>query len=158
MKYVGQEIPGMTSRQLAAGRGQYVSDVQLDGMLYMAVLRSPYAHARIKGIDTKAAEQVPGVVYVMTGKEAKQNMRSITAALDTAGMGAKSVECYALCPERVRYVGEAVAAVVAENKYIARKAADLIDVDYEPLPVVSDPEEAMKPGPRWSSRIGATTS
>lgn len=86
MKYVGQEIPGMTSRQLAAGRGQYVGDVQLDGMLYMAVLRSPYAHARIKGIDTKAAEQLPGVVYVMTGKEAKQNMRSITAALDTAGM------------------------------------------------------------------------
>ncbi len=158
MKYVGQEIPGMTSRQLAAGRGQYVGDVQLDGMLYMAVLRSPYAHARIKGIDTKAAEQLPGVVYVMTGKEAKQNMRSITAALDTAGMGAKSVECYALCPERVRYVGEAVAAVVAENKYIARKAADLIEVDYEPLPVVSDPEEAMKPGaplvePQWGDNV-----
>ena len=154
MKYVGQEIPGMTSRQLAAGKGEYVGDVHLEGMLHMAVLRSPYAHALIKSIDTKAAEQVPGVVYVMTGKEAKENMRSMTAALDTAGMGAKSAECYALCPERVRYVGEAVAAVVAESKYVARKAAELIEVDYEPLPVVSDPEEALKPGaplvePKW---------
>src|SRR5208282_1102202 len=119
-KYVGHEVPGMTSRQLAAGKGQYVGDVQLDGMLYMAVLRSPYAHARIKGIDTKAAEQVPGVVYVMTGKEARENMRSMTAALDTVGMGAKTVNCYALCVDRARYVGEAVAAVVAENRYIAR--------------------------------------
>ncbi|MGD0074755.1 MAG: xanthine dehydrogenase family protein molybdopterin-binding subunit [Candidatus Binataceae bacterium] len=158
MKYVGHEVPGMTSRQLAAGKGQYVGDVHLDGMLYMAVLRSPYAHARINGIDTKAAEQVPGVVYIMTGKEAKENMRSMTAALDTAGMGAKTVNCYALCVDRARYVGEAVAAVVAENKYIARKAADLIEVDYEPLPVVSDPEEGMKPGaplvePDWGDNI-----
>ncbi len=158
MKYVGHEVPGMTGRQLAAGKGQYVGDVHLDGMLYMAVLRSPYAHARINGIDTKAAEQVPGVVYIMTGKEAKENMRSMTAALDTAGMGAKTVNCYALCVDRARYVGEAVAAVVAENRYIARKAADLIEVDYEPLPVVSDPEEGMKPGaplvePDWGDNI-----
>jgi carbon-monoxide dehydrogenase large subunit len=158
MKYVGQEIPGMTSRQLAAGRGQYVSDVRVEGMLYMAVLRSPYAHALIKGIDTSAAEAVPGVEYVMTGAEAKGNMRSMTAALDTAGMGAKGVECYALCVDRVRYVGEPVAAVVAESKYIARLAADLIEVDYEPLPVVADTEEALKPGaplvePKWGDNV-----
>jgi len=161
MKYIGEEITALPNRQLAAGKGQFVGDVQLDGMLHMAVLRSPYAHARIRGIDTKAAEAVPGVVYVMTGKEAKENMNHITEAYDTAAMGAKSVKWYALCPERARFVGEAVAAVVAEDKYTARKAADLIEVDYEELPVAYDPEEAMKPGaplvePEWGDNVMVT--
>jgi carbon-monoxide dehydrogenase large subunit len=128
MKYIGKEIVGLPTRQLVAGKGQYVSDVILDDMLYMAVVRSPYAHARIKGINTKPAEAVPGVVYVITGKEVIENMRPIMEAYDTAAMGAKGVTCYALCPERVRYVGEAVAAVVAEDKYTARLAADQVDV------------------------------
>ncbi|HTY57126.1 MAG TPA: xanthine dehydrogenase family protein molybdopterin-binding subunit [Candidatus Binataceae bacterium] len=161
MKYIGEEILGLPNRQLAAGKGQFVGDVQLDGMLYMAVVRSPYAHARIRGINTKPAEEVPGVQYVMTGKEAFERMNSITESYDTAAMGAKSVKWYALCPERVRFVGEAVAAVVAEDKYNARKAADLIEVDYEELPVAHDPEEAMKPGaplvePDWGDNIMVT--
>ncbi|MGD9763960.1 MAG: xanthine dehydrogenase family protein molybdopterin-binding subunit [Candidatus Binatia bacterium] len=146
MKYIGAGIPALPNRQLAAGKGTFVSDVQLDGMLHMAVLRSPYAHARIRGINTKPAEAVPGVVYVITGQEVKANMNPILEAYDTAAMGAKGFHWYALCPEKVRFVGEAVAAVVAEDKYTARRAADLIEVDYEELPVVSDPEEAMKPG------------
>ena len=116
MKYIGKEIVGLPNRQLVAGKGQYVSDVVLDGMLYMAVVRSPYAHARIKSINTKPAEAVPGVVYVITGKEVIENMRPIMEAYDTSAMGAKNVKCYALCPEQVRYVGEAVAAVVADDK------------------------------------------
>jgi CO/xanthine dehydrogenase Mo-binding subunit len=104
---------------------------------------------------------VAGVVYVITGKEVKENMQLIVEAYDTAAMGAKSVKWYALCPERVRFVGEAVAAVVAEDKYTARQAADLIQVDYEELPVVFDPEEAMKPGaplvePDWGDNIMVT--
>src|ERR1700687_955979 len=161
MKYIGKEIVGLPNRQLVAGKGQYVSDVVLDGMLYMAVVRSPYAHARIKSINTKPAEAVPGVVYVITGKEVIENMRPIMEAYDTSAMGAKNVKCYALCPERVRYVGEAVAAVVADDKYTARLAADLVDVDYEELPVVYDAEEAMKPGaplvePDWDSNVMVT--
>ncbi len=67
MKYVGGRFTGLTNRQLAAGHGTYVSDIQLPEMTYLAVLRSPHAHARIRGIDTGAAERLPGVVYVMTG-------------------------------------------------------------------------------------------
>jgi carbon-monoxide dehydrogenase large subunit len=161
MKYIGEDIGALPSRQLVAGKGQYVGDLYLDGLLHMAVLRSPYAHARIKSVDTKAAEQVPGVIYVITGKEVKENMQPIVEAYDTAAMGAKGVKWYALCPERVRFVGEAVAAVVAEDKYTARKAADLIQVDYEELAVVFDPEEAMKPGsplvePDWGDNIMVT--
>ena len=161
MKYIGEDITALPNRQLAAGKGQFVGDVQLDGMLHMAVLRSPYAHARIRSINTAPAEQVPGVVYVITGKECKDNMNPITESYDTAAMGAKSVKWYALCPERVRFVGEAVAAVVAEDKYTARKAANLIEVDYEELPVAFDPEEAMKPGaplvePEWGDNVMVT--
>jgi aerobic carbon-monoxide dehydrogenase large subunit len=161
MKYIGQSVPALNNRQLAAGKGTFVGDIQLDGMLHLAVVRSPYAHARIRGVDTKAAEAVPGVVYVISGKEVADNMNPIMEAYDTAAMGAKGVKWYALCPERVRFVGEAVAAVVAEDKWTARKAADLVDVDYEELPVVHDPEEAMKPGsplvePDWGDNILVT--
>src|SRR5439155_150387 len=161
MKYIGQSVPALNNRQLAAGKGTFVADLQPDGTLHMAVVRSPYAHARIRGIDTKAAEAVPGVVYVITGKEIRENMNPIMEAYDTAAMGAKGVKWYALCPERARFVGEAVAAVVAEDKWTARKAADLVDVDYEELPVVHDPEEAMKPDsplvePEWGDNILVT--
>ena len=161
MKHIGARVQALPNRQLAAGKGTFVGDVYLDGMLHMAVTRSPYAHARIRSIDTSAAEAVPGVVYVITGKEVKEKQRPIMEAYDTAAMGAKGFQWYALCPERVRFVGEAVAAVVAEDKYTARKAADLIEVDYEELPVVHDPEEAMKPGstlvePEWGDNILVT--
>ena len=74
MKYIGQSVPALNNRQLAAGKGTFVGDIQLDGMLHLAVVRSPYAHARIRGVDTKAAEAVPGVVYVISGKEVADNM------------------------------------------------------------------------------------
>ena len=115
MKYIGHGVPALNNRQLAAGKGTFVGDIHLDGMLHLAVVRSPYAHALIRGIDTRAAEAVPGVVYVITGKEVAANMNHIMEAYDTAAMGAKGMKWYALCPERVRFVGEAVAAVVAED-------------------------------------------
>ncbi len=73
MKYIGTSVQALPNRQLAAGKGTFVDDVYLDGMLHMAVSRSPYAHARIRSIDTQGAEAVPGVVYVITGKEVKEN-------------------------------------------------------------------------------------
>ena len=161
MKYIGTGVTSLTNRQLAAGKGTFTADYKFEGMLQMAVLRSPLASARIRSIDTKAAEQVPGVVYVITGKEVAENMNPIFEAYDTAAMGAKGVKWYALVPERVRFVGECVAAVVAEDKWTARKAADLIEVDYEELPPVTDPEEAMKPGsplvePDWGDNVLVT--
>ncbi|RIL07374.1 MAG: hypothetical protein DCC71_03430 [Proteobacteria bacterium] len=161
MKYIGTGMTSLTNRQLAAGKGTFVADYKPEGMLHMAVLRSPYASARIRSIDTKAAEQMPGVVYVITGQEVAANMNPIFEAYDTAAMGAKGVKWYALVPERVRFVGECVAAVVAEDKWTARAAADAIEVDYEELQPVTDPEKAMEPGaplvePEWGDNILVT--
>ena len=161
MTYVGQEVPSLTNTRLVAGRGQFVDDIQLPGMTYAAILRSPYAHARIRSIDTAAAEALPGVLCVLTGAEVADQMNPIHETYDTAAVGAKGVKWYALCIERARYVGEAVAAVVAEDKFTAYAALDLIEVDYEALPVVSDPEQAMEPGaplvePGWGDNIMAS--
>ena len=158
MKHIGREQISLTNRQLAAGKGTFVSDIRRENMTHMAVVRSPHASARIKSIDSAAAEAVPGVVKVVTGREIKANMNPIFEAYDTEAMGAKGVTSYALCPERVRYVGEAVAAVVAEDKYTARKAADLVAVEYETTPIVSDTEAALQPDsplvePDWGDNI-----
>ena len=156
MKYVGIPVEGLKSRRLVAGRGQYVSDLKADGMLHVAFLRSPYAHARIRRIDAGEAAGVAGVVAIVTGEEIKQNTNLLTMPLDPASIGLRPVKLHALSVDRVRFVGEAVAAVVAEDKYTARRAADLIEVDYEELPVVSDCEAALEPGsplvePEWGS-------
>jgi aerobic carbon-monoxide dehydrogenase large subunit len=161
LTYVGQRVPSLTNTKLVAGRGRFVDDIQLPGMTYAAVLRSPFAHARIRSIDTSKAEALPGVVYVITGREVVENMNAIPETYDTAAVGAKGVKWYPLCVDRARYVGEAVAAVVAEDKFTAYAALDLIEVDYEPLPVAADPEEAMKEGaplvePDWGDNIMAS--
>ena len=156
--YIGQRHPGLTNRRLAQGRGTYVGDIELEGMLSMAVLRSPHASARIVSIDTSEAEALPGVRYVVTGEEIARHTKAIPEGWDTSTIGANSVVWHALCIDRVRYVGEAVAAVVADDKYTATRALDLIDVDYEPLPAVTDPVAALEPGsplvePDWGSNI-----
>src|SRR5438094_7620948 len=144
MTYVGQGVPGLTNTRLVAGKGRFVDDITLPEMTHLAVLRSPYAHARIRSIDTSRAEALPGVVHVITGREVAESMNPIPETYDTAAVGAKGVKWYALCTDRARYVGEAVAAVVAEDKFTAYEAVELIEVDYEELPVVRDPEQAMQ--------------
>jgi aerobic carbon-monoxide dehydrogenase large subunit len=146
LNHVGTRRTGLTNVELALGKGTFVSDVQLPDMAHAAVLRSPHAHARITSIDTAAAESLEGVLYVMTGREAEEAMRPIPEAWDTKEVGAKGVHWYPLTAGRVRYVGEAVAAVVAEDTYTAHMARDLIEVEYEPLPAVTDPERALEPG------------
>jgi aerobic carbon-monoxide dehydrogenase large subunit len=158
LKYVGRSIPGLTNTQLAAGKGTFVDDIQLPGMAYMAVLRSPYAHARIRSVDTTKAGQLPGVLYAISGEEIQAHTNPIPENYDPRPMGAKQVKWYALCPDRARFVGEAVAAVVARDKFTAYEAVKAIDVDYEELPAVVDPEEALKPGaplvePEWGDNI-----
>ena len=161
MTYVGQGVPSLTNTKLVAGRGRFVDDIQLPGMTHAAVLRSPFAHARIRSIDVSAAQALPGVLYVLTGREVAGAMNPIPETYDTAAVGAKGVRWYALCVDRARYVGEAVAAVVAEDRFAAYAALDLIDVDYEELPVVADSERAMEDGaplvePDWGDNIMAS--
>ena len=121
------------------GKGNYVDDVRLPGMLHGAILRSPYAHARIKSIDTSAAEGHPKVKAVITGK--------ILETLNLAWMQTLSRDVQAvLATDKVRFQGQEVAFVVAEDRYSARDALALIDVEYEPLPPVVDAKQALAEG------------
>lgn len=158
MSYVGQRITGLHNRRLVAGKGTFVADVDLPGMAHLAVLRSPYPHARILRIDTAAAEAVPGVLCVVTGAEIVKHTNPIPGSWDPVSMGAKEVDWYALCPERLRYVGEAFAAVVAEDRFTAVEAAGLIEVEFAELDAVVDPEAALLPDsplvePSWGDNI-----
>ena len=139
-RWIGKDVPRLEDPKLLAGRATYTDDVKLPGMLHAAVLRSPHPHAVIKRIDTSRARSVPGVFAVVTGEDAAEMTNPLPAFC------AEPVVQYALAVGKVRFVGEAVAAVAAVDRYTAEDAASLIEVEYEPLPVVTDPFEALKPG------------
>ena len=138
LKWIGTNMKRVEDPRLLTGQGRYIDDIDLPNMLHAAVLRSPKAHARIKSIDTKAAAKLPGVVKVLTGEDIAKG----TGPLPCFANPAVEQRCVAV--GRVRHVGEAVAVVVAKSRYIAEDALDLIIVEYEDLPVMSDPEEAVK--------------
>jgi len=139
---VGSRIKRREDPRLIMGRGTYVDDVQLPRMTYAAILRSPYAHARIRSINVDRAKALPGVVAVITGADLQG--KNVPCGWTLPDM--KVAPHPALAVGKVRYTGDAVAVVVAEERYIARDALDLIEVDYEPLPVVVDAEKAIEPG------------
>jgi carbon-monoxide dehydrogenase large subunit len=160
-KHIGREYTGLNNRDLAAGLGSFVGDIKLDRMAHAAILRSPHAHARIVSIDTSAAAALPGVLYTMTGAEAREVFSPIPEGWNTKEVGAKHVDWYPLIADRVRYVGEAVAAVVAEDKYTAYQALRLIDVEYEVIEAVTDAHAAMEEGtalvePEWGDNLLTT--
>jgi carbon-monoxide dehydrogenase large subunit len=127
------------------GRGQYTDDVQVAGTLHAAFVRSPHPHARVLGIDLDAARSHPGVIAVYTGKElADAGVNGIPTGWLLPGL--KPSNHHAIAVEKVHYVGEAVAVIVAESASLARDAADLVTVDYEPLPAVADAEQALTAG------------
>ena len=131
---IGAAVGRIEGPQKVTGRTSYAGDVHLPGMLWGLVLRSPHPHARIVSIDASKARQVPGVLAVITGK-------------DVPGlyMGKILRDLPVLCWDRVRYAGDRVAAVAAETREAAEEALGLIEVEYEPLPAVFDPIEAMQP-------------
>jgi carbon-monoxide dehydrogenase large subunit len=141
-KYIGQKVKRTEDPRLIQGLAHYVDDIELAGTLHVAILRSPYAHAKINSINVTAAQNAPGVVAVYTGKEVdgKVGYLPCAAALPELKVPKYSV----LAQNKVIFVGQPVAAVVASNKYQARDAIDLIEVDYDPLDVVTDPEKAAK--------------
>ncbi len=143
---VGTPIKRREDPRLITGQATYVDDIKLLGMLHMAVLRSPYGHARINSIKTDAARKLPGVVAVYTADDLKGKVGNIAIAVPLGhiaeGMGGRGP----LAEGKVRFYGDPVAAVIAETPYIARDALDLIEVDYEPLPAIVDVEKAMQPG------------
>src|SRR5689334_9462694 len=133
--------------RLLMGAGAYLSDIPLAGVLHLVFLRSPYAHARIKSIDTSAAEQAPGVVNILTYTNVANVLRG---NLPGSNANPRMLDPHLpirtlLAHDKVRYVGEPVAAIVAESDAQGLDAADLIEIDYEPLPAVIDPEAALQP-------------
>src|SRR5207245_10589145 len=136
---IGHSVRRKADDSCIRGKGNYVDYIKLPGMLHMAILRGPYAHANIKGIDTTKAADVPGVVAVVTGE--------LMAAHNLAWMPTLSYDTQAvLATDKVRFQGQEVAAVVAEAAYIAKDALELIEVDYEPLRGVTMPQQALAEG------------
>jgi carbon-monoxide dehydrogenase large subunit len=137
--WLGQSIKRKEDDRFLAGRGNYIEDIDLPNMLHMAILRSPYAHARINSIDTSEATALPGVVAVVTGE--------LLAQHNLAWMPTLSGDTQAvLATDKVRMQGQEVACVIAEDRYVAHDALELIDVDYEPLPAVVNPFDALEEG------------
>src|SRR5437879_3970183 len=136
---IGESIKRKEDGRFLRGKGNYLDDISLPGMLHMAILRSPHAHARIRSIDTTEASAVPGVVAVVTGE--------LMAQHNLAWMPTLSGDTQAvLATDKVRFQGQEVAAVVAETKYAAEDAVGLIQVEYEVLPAITGPQQAREPG------------
>lgn len=135
MRWIGKSMKRVEDPRLLTGKGKYIDDVVVPNMAHVALLRSPFAHARIKSIDISKAQALPGVVVVVTGKMMAESTGP------TVSFSSPPVPQHAIAVDKVRHVGEAVAAVVAEDRYIAEDALDLIEVEYEELPVVSDIEQ-----------------
>src|SRR6201987_677665 len=131
---IGKPTAMVDAAEKTTGSGKYTDDLSVPGMLVGKILHSQYPHARIKNIDTTRAEQLEGVVAVAIGKDAPKTYGILPVGHDE----------YPLALDKVRYVGDNVACVVATTEAIAEEGLELIDVDYEALPAYFDPEESMK--------------
>ncbi len=142
----GSGIRQREDPRLITGTAAYTDDLVLPGMLYAAILRSPHAHARIRHIDTSKARSAPGVVAVFTAADTAPVLKPMPCAWLIPNSDLKIATYPQLAKDVVRYVGDAVAVIVAEDRYQAQDALELIDVEYEPLPAVVDPQKAAGPG------------
>jgi len=137
-RYIGQPMKRLEDGKLVRGQGQYLADVKSEHLLHLALVRSPYAHARLVSVDASEAIKLPGVVGVFTSSDLPE--LHAPASLPRDGQGALHP---VLARERVRYVGEPVAAVLATSEALAHDAAQLVFVDYEPLPAYPEPLQAL---------------
>src|SRR5246500_344444 len=147
---IGASVVRQEDRRFTTGKGRYVDDIKLQGMTHAHFIRSPHAHAKVKGIDTSAALKMPGVVAVLTGQQIVDdkvgNLICGWAITSRDGSPMKMGAWPAMAPETVRFVGQAVAVVIAESKNLAKDAAEAVVVSYEELPAVPDIRAAIKPG------------
>lgn len=157
-KLVGKRIRRREDPRLITGTATYVEDIKLPGMNHAIVVRSPYGAAKINSIDTSVALKHPGVVAVYTGADVK-DVGPVPCGASLPGL--RVPHHHILAQDRVYFLGHPVAVVVASDKYIARDAADLVEVDYEPLDAVTDPEKAIAAGappvhPEWPDNVAFT--
>jgi 2-furoyl-CoA dehydrogenase large subunit len=139
-KWIGKPVKRVEDARLLTGRGAYIDDhPPVANLFHAAIVRSPHAHARILGYDVAAARAMDGVVGVVTGADVAKHTKPFAVGVTAP------VHYYCAATDRARFVGEPVAVVVAKSRYAAEDAADLVRVDYEPLPAVVDPERALEP-------------
>src|SRR5258708_5683916 len=155
---VGKRIRRREDPRLITGTATYVEAIEMPGMLHAAIVRSPYAAAKIRSINTKAAAAAPGVVAVFTGEDTSK-VGPVPCGASLPGL--KVPHHYILALTRVYFTGHPVAVVVASDGYLARDAAEMVEVDYDVLPAVADPEKALAPGappvhPGWPDNIAFT--
>src|SRR5271165_465196 len=155
---VGKSIRRREDPRLITGAAVYVDDIKMPGMHHAAIVRSPHAAARITGIRTEAAVARPGVAAVFTGADVK-DLGAVPCAASLPGL--RVPHHHLLAQDRVYYSGHPVAVVVATDRYLAADAAGLVEVDYEPLAAVADPEKALAAGapavhPQWPDNTAFT--
>src|SRR5919109_5056756 len=143
--FVGRALKRKEDPRLITGRATYVDDMVLPGMLYAAIVRSPEAHARIVSIDTSGAREHPGVHAVFTGEDLADMAAPCPMVFVPPGVEIKVPDHWPLARGKVGYVGQAVAVVLGTDKYEVVDAAAQVVVEYDPLPVVVDPEKALEP-------------
>jgi len=148
---IGTRVTRTEDAKLLTGRARYIADIALPDTLAVAILRSPYAHARMASIDTTAAAALPGVRLVWTGADTSPRSSGVAAGHPIEGM--KGTVQPVLATDVVHYVGEPVAAVVATSRAVAEDACELIEVDYEELPAVVDAEAAIAGGPMANETV-----
>ncbi|HEV7129691.1 MAG TPA: xanthine dehydrogenase family protein molybdopterin-binding subunit, partial [Ktedonobacterales bacterium] len=142
----GASVKRREDPRLITGRGSYTDDIKLPGMVYMAILRSPFGHARITRIDTTAARRHPGVHAVYTAEDIEGKVNPMPCVWLLPDSDIKNPDFPVLAKGTTRFTGDAVAAVVADDPYVAHDALDLIEVDYDSLPAVVDEVQAMQEG------------
>ena len=138
-KHFGARVTRLEDPALLAGRGRFVDDVKVAGVLHACFVRSPYAHAKVQGVDGKVAMVMPGVHAVISADDLPEPMRSapMPMLLPNPSIAAACAQ-YVLARDEVFYVGQPVAVVIADSRYIAEDAAALVAVDYDPMPAVSN--------------------
>jgi len=146
-RYTGASIKRSEDPRILTGKGRYVDDIKLPGMLHAAFVRSPLAHARVLSVDVSAARALPGVVAAFTGAE----LEAITvpgpdALMAMLGVGGPTPEFTLLATDKVRFAGDPVAVVIAESRYLAEDGCELVDVEYDDLPPVTNASFALDPG------------
>src|SRR6201996_3942091 len=147
---IGASVVRKEDRRFITGKGRYVDDIKLLGMTHAHFIRSPHAHAKVKSIDSSAAMKMPGMVSVLTGQQIVDdkigNLICGWAITSKDGTGMKMGAWPAMAPDPVRFVGQAVAVLIAETKNLAKDAAEAVVVEYEELPAVANIIAAIKSG------------
>ena len=146
-RYTGASVKRSEDPRILTGAGRYVDDVKLPGMLHAAFVRSPLAHGRVLAVDAPAARSLPGVVAVLTGADLDAiTVRGPDPLLAMMGAGASAPDYSLLATDTVRLVGDPVAVVIAESRYLAEDGCELVEVDYQDLPPVASAAAALDAG------------